>query len=117
MSSAGGTGDLVTLCVCSLHGPLQENETILTVLALSVGWTQYSDHVQAAALTFTCVYGRGGLRAVTHYDVSTEQCKKALEVMLAILAEPDRHALLPGKWAMGNGTPLVGPEAQTVNGY
>ena len=66
---------------------------------------------------FTCMYGRGGLRAVTHYDVSTEQCKKALEVMLAILAEPEKHARLPGKFAVGNGTPLVGPEAQTVNGY
>ena len=54
---------------------------------------------------------------MTHYDVSTEQCKKALEVMLAILAEPEKHAQLPGKWPVGNGTPLVRPEAQTVNGY
>ncbi len=57
------------------------------------------------------------MRAVTHYDVSTGQCKKALDIMLAILAEPKKYALLPGKWAVGNGTPLVGPEAQTVNGY
>ena len=107
---------MVTLCACSLHGQLQKHETILTVLALSAGCTSL-DHVQAAALTFTRMYGRGGLRAVTHYDVSTEQCEKALEVMLAILAEPEKHARLPGKWAVGNGTPLVGPEAQTVNGY
>ena len=54
---------------------------------------------------------------MTHYDATTEQCQKALEVMLAILSKPAEHAQPPGKCAMGNGTPLVGPEARTVNGY
>ena len=52
---------------------------------------------------------------MTHYDVTSEQCQEALEVMLAVLNEPAQHAWLPGKCA--NGTPLVGPEAPTVNGY
>lgn len=54
---------------------------------------------------------------MTHYDVTSEQCQKALEVMLAVLNEPAEHVRLPGKCAVGNGTPLVGPEARTVNGY
>lgn len=54
---------------------------------------------------------------MTHYDVTSEQCQKALEVILAVLNEPSQHIKLPGKCAMGNGTPLVGPEAPTVNGY
>ena len=64
-----------------------------------------------------CVLHRGGIRAVTHYDVTSEQCQKALDVMLAVLNEPAEHVSLPGKCAVGNGTPLIGPEARTVNGY
>ncbi len=54
---------------------------------------------------------------MTHYDVTSEQCQKALEVMLAVLNEPAEHARLPARCATGKGTPLVGPEAPTVNGY
>ena len=54
---------------------------------------------------------------MTHYDVTSEQCQKALEVILAVLNEPSQHIKLPSRCAMGNGTPLVGPEAPTVNGY
>lgn len=57
------------------------------------------------------------MRAVTHYDVTTEQCKQALKAMLSILDEAESHAKHASKHAMTNGTSLVGPEAKTVNGY
>ncbi|CAK0787132.1 hypothetical protein CVIRNUC_010348 [Coccomyxa viridis] len=60
---------------------------------------------------------RGGMRAVTHYDVSTEQCEQALQVMLSLLNEAESHAKHVSKYAMTNGTSLIGPEAKTVKGY
>ena len=57
------------------------------------------------------------MRAVTHYDVSTEQCEQALKVMLSLLDGAESHAKHVSKYAMTNGTSLIGPEAKTVKGY
>lgn len=70
----------------------------------------------AGLISCACV-SRGGLRAVTHFDVTTAQCKQALQIMLSILEEPGKHAAHASKAALSNGTHLIGPEAKTVNGY
>lgn len=63
---------------------------------------------------------RSGLRAVTHFDVSTEQCKQALKVILGILDEPEKYKKPVSNGVKLSGTSngcLVGPEAKTMNGY
>ena len=57
------------------------------------------------------------MRAVTHYDVSTEQCEQALQVMLSLLNDAESHAKHVSKHAMTNGTAFYGPEGKTVRGY
>ena len=46
---------------------------------------------------------------MTHYDVTSEQCQKALEVMLAVLNEPAEHARLPSQMRDGQGNAPRGP--------